>query len=286
MGVRRIALDNLLLDAARRFAQVTFSAPVEVVAVVPGNPPRLLTKSDEFPARFVAVADGLRSRMRHQLGWTLGPRPPHRYGVISHFHVREPQPARIDIRIHPGFESYEAPVGGNERLVAFLLDKPQMDGFAGSLERGYEKLAGGLNNELTTSERTASVHAIGPFRFSASTVARDGVFLVGDAAGFVDPISAEGLAAALLQAKALVASLQTGSPEAVYRRAHLGLTRDPRRISRLFVRLAASPARAGRGLRGVGRAPQLMPKLLGINFGYWGFERISPREWLALLTGR
>jgi len=29
-----------------------------------------------------------------------------------------------------------------------------------------------------------------------------------------------------------------------------------------------------------------MTKLLGVNFGYWGFGRITPREWLALFSGR
>jgi 2-polyprenyl-6-methoxyphenol hydroxylase-like FAD-dependent oxidoreductase len=285
MGVRRLAFDKLLLDAATREPSVTFLSSTEVIRVLPGKRPRLLTKSDEFSSRFVAVADGLRSRIRHQLGWTVGPRAPHRYGVIGHFRVGRPQPGRIDISVHSGFERYEAPVGQDERLVALLLHKRHMDSFAGNLERGYEKLVGELNGDLRPSDRTTPVQAIGPFRFSAGTVARDRVFLVGDAAGFVDPISAEGLAAALTQAKALVASLQGTSPEATYRRAHRQLTRDPRRISRLFVHLAADPRRTARGLRGLRHAPQLMPKMLGINFGYWGFERITPREWLALLTG-
>jgi len=30
----------------------------------------------------------------------------------------------------------------------------------------------------------------------------------------------------------------------------------------------------------------MLTKLLGVGFGYWGFGRITPREWLRMFTGR
>jgi hypothetical protein len=41
-----------------------------------------------------------------------------------------------------------------------------------------------------------------------------------------------------------------------------------------------------RGIRGHGRSPQTLTKLLGIGFGYWGFNRIAPREWIRMFSGR
>jgi hypothetical protein len=29
-----------------------------------------------------------------------------------------------------------------------------------------------------------------------------------------------------------------------------------------------------------------LAKLVGVGFGYWGFNRITPREWVRLFTGR
>jgi hypothetical protein len=52
------------------------------------------------------------------------------------------------------------------------------------------------------------------------------------------------------------------------------------------MRLAATPSRAARGIRAIDRRPQIMAAMLGVNFGYWGFERISLREWVRLFTGR
>ena len=130
------------------------------------------------------------------------------------------------------------------------------------------------------------VTAVGPFRYRATTVAADGVFLVGDAAGFSDPITGEGLAAAFRQARAFAASLDRPSPARSYRIAHRQIARDPRRVAALLLYLRAKPARVRRGVRGLEYAPQAMTKLLGVNFGYWGFGRITPREWFALFSGR
>jgi len=47
-----------------------------------------------------------------------------------------------------------------------------------------------------------------------------------------------------------------------------------------------TPAIVERGLHTHERAPRMLTKLLGVGFGYWGFNRISPREWLRMFTGR
>jgi flavin-dependent dehydrogenase len=130
------------------------------------------------------------------------------------------------------------------------------------------------------------VSAVGPFWYRASTVAGRGVFLVGDAAGFTDPITAEGIATGLRQARAFADALQTPNPVRTYRQAHKRLTTDPGRVASLFLRLSRTPALVDRAIRNHARSPQTLSTLLGIGFGYWGFNRITPREWLRMFTGR
>jgi 2-polyprenyl-6-methoxyphenol hydroxylase-like FAD-dependent oxidoreductase len=129
------------------------------------------------------------------------------------------------------------------------------------------------------------VSAIGPFRHRASTVAGEGIFLVGDASGFVDPITGEGLASGLEQARAFNQALTHPHPEAHYRRLHRGITGNRWRLTALLVYLASDPGRVTRAMRGLNRRPSVIPALLGINLGYWGFGRVAPREWVALLAG-
>ncbi|HYM50642.1 MAG TPA: FAD-dependent oxidoreductase [Candidatus Limnocylindrales bacterium] len=288
LGVRRLAFDALLVEHAAAQPGIAFHPSTAVAGITPGNgsPPLVRTSAGDVAAGHVIVADGLHSSLRHQLGWTVGPRPPHRYGVMAHWTVDRPQDPWIGITISAGLEVYEAPVGPHERLVSILCHRSRMRAFGGNLAREYRSIVDDLVPGLAGAELTGEVRAIGPFNYRARTVARDRVYLVGDAAGFVDPISAEGLAAGLTQARAVIAALRDPHPERAYRRAHRRLTRDPRRVSALLVSLASTPARAARGIRGIDRRPALMAALLGINFGYWGFDRISVRDWIRLLAGR
>jgi hypothetical protein len=64
------------------------------------------------------------------------------------------------------------------------------------------------------------------------------------------------------------------------------MTKDPRRVAALFLRLSRTPALIERGIRNHERAPRTLTTLLGIGFGYWGFNRITPREWIRMFSGR
>jgi hypothetical protein len=57
-------------------------------------------------------------------------------------------------------------------------------------------------------------------------------------------------------------------------------------VAALFLRLSRTPALVERAMRSHQRAPQTLTTLLGIGFGYWGFSRITPREWLRMFSGR
>ena len=288
LGVRRLRFDELLVEALTQHPQIAFYPETRVLDVrcEPGRSPYAVTTKGEFSGRVVAVADGLRSPVRHRLGRTIGPRPPHRFGIVGHLAVNGAPDPWVRITIDRGLELYEGPVEHGERLVALLCDHHRMKEFAGHLEAHYREIVSQLRPNLGRSAMVGGVTAVGPFRYRATTVAADNVFLVGDAAGFSDPITGEGLAAAFRQARAFAASLDQPSPERAYRRAHRAITRDPRRVAALLLYLRAKPARVRRGVRGLEYAPQAMTKLLGVNFGYWGFGRITPREWVALFSGR
>ncbi len=285
LGVRRLRFDAVLSSRLERDPLIDYHQGVTVERVVPGRVPRVVTSAGEVGARAVAVADGLRSNLRRQLGWTRGPRPPHRYGIVGHWRSSFPIDPWIRLTIHSGFESYRAPVGPDEHLVALLCSHERMASFANGLTQQYRSLVLATHPDLEKAELGPGVSAIGPFRHRASTVAGEGIFLVGDASGFVDPITGEGLASGLEQAKAFSQALAHPHPEAHYRRLHRGITANRWRLTALLVYLASNPGRVARAMRGLTRRPSVMPALLGINLGYWGFGRVTPREWVALLAG-
>jgi flavin-dependent dehydrogenase len=192
----------------------------------------------------------------------------------------------VRITFERGLEVYEGPVAGNQRMVALLCYQDRMREFGGRLEARYREIAQALRPQLRNAELVGSVSAVGPFWYRASTVAHGRVFLIGDAAGFTDPITGEGVAAGLRQAQAFAAALESPKPERVYRQAHRRLTKDPRRVAALFLRLSRTPALVERAIRSHQRSPQTLTTLLGIGFGYWGFNRITPREWIRMFSGR
>jgi flavin-dependent dehydrogenase len=288
LGIRRLDFDASLVQGLGRDSRIHFCPRTEAVEVRtdPGTPtPTVVTSTGEIRARQVVVADGLRSPLRHRLGWTVGPRPPHRYGIVGHWQTDGPLDPWVQITFDDGLEVYEGPVAGGQRMVGLLCYQRRMQEFGGRLTERYREVSQSLRPELRHADQVGSVAAVGPFWYRASTVADRGIFLVGDAAGFTDPITGEGIATGLRQARAFAAVLNSPSPERAYRQAHRGLTKDPRRVASLLLRLSRTPALVERGIHNQVRAPQLLPKLLGVGFGYWGFNRITPREWVRLFTG-
>jgi flavin-dependent dehydrogenase len=288
LGIRRLAFDAHLVDALSRHPDIQFRPKTEArdLRRDAAGVATVITTAGEIRARFVAVADGLRSTFRHRLGWTVGPRPPHRYGIVAHWTMDAPLDPWVRITFDRGLEVYEGPVANNQRMVGLLCYHDRMREFGGRLESRYREIAQALRPGLRHANLVGPVSAAGPFWYTASTVADRGVFLVGDAAGFTDPITAEGVAAGLRQGRAFSAALDTPNPERAYRQAHRRLTKDPRRVAALLLRLSRTPALVERGIRGHGRSPQTLTKLLGIGFGYWGFNRITPREWIRMFSGR
>src|SRR3981081_804500 len=116
-----------------------------------------ITAAGEVRTRFVAVADGLRSAFRHRLGWTRGPRPPHRYGIVAHWATDAPLDPWVRITFDRGLEVYEGPVAGNQRMVALLCYQDQMREFSGRLEARYREIALALRPSLRNAQLAGSV---------------------------------------------------------------------------------------------------------------------------------
>src|SRR5437660_2370309 len=260
LGIRRLAFDARLVDALGHHGQIEFCPQTEArdIKASDGGITRVITAAGEVRARIVAVADGLRSPFRHRLGWTVGPRPPYRYGIVAHWVMDAPVDPWVRITFDQGLEVYEGPVANNQRMVALLCYQDRMREFAGRLESRYREIAQAIRPALRQADLVGAVLAVGPFWSRATTVADRGIFLSGDAAGFTDPITAEGVATGLRQGRAFAVALQSPNPENAYRQAHRGLTKDPRRLAALFLRLSGTPALVDRAIRNHEQAPQTL----------------------------
>ncbi|HWF58423.1 MAG TPA: NAD(P)/FAD-dependent oxidoreductase [Candidatus Dormibacteraeota bacterium] len=289
LGVRRTVFDSVLVDALRQAPRVTLLEGVRASGIVrdgSGLVTGVTTDRGPVLGRAVVAADGLHSTVRAAAGLTRPARGGGRYGLAGHWRVDLGGLDRITVTFAEEQEWYQAPVGTELLLVSTLGPRSRI----GVTARDYEAAARAALPELRTAELAVPPLAAGQFRQRPGSVAHAGLFLVGDAAGYDDPTTGEGIGIGLLLAERLglhlaaqlSGELDRSTAEARYRRDHAQLWRDRSRVTALALVMARRPWLSRRAVARAGARPQALRALLGINCGYWGFGRLTPRDWASL----
>ena len=296
LGIDRATLDALLLAAAgRRGAEVVdrfrvrelIWAGARVAGVTDGQ--RALT------SRVVVGADGLHSSVRRLLGWERPRRGPRRWAVTGHVRLAAGRelPPEVSVVLLNGAEAYITPQRDDRALVAWLGGRRLLRHFSGDLAGAFAgslPILARLQPNLRDACAEPEVRATGPFAQRARRVAGARALLVGDAAGFLDPITGEGMASALLQARAaaqtILRALAAGSDDlSLFERAHARITRRSDALTWLALALCASPMLSARALHGLQCRKGLFDALLAVSCGAQPLASLRPRDWLALLAG-
>jgi flavin-dependent dehydrogenase len=180
-------------------------------------------------ARYLVAADGLHSPVRRLLGIAARPAGYRRWGQRAHFAVA-PWSDHVEVHWGDRAEVYVTPLGPHCTGVAVLSDAraPFADQLAGFPA---------LRARLPTAP-VDGVRAAGPLRQRVPTRVAGRVLLVGDAAGYVDALTGEGLAIGFASARALVERVVAGDPAAY--------EDDFRRITRNYRVLTGALLAAGR----------------------------------------
>ncbi|PFG40049.1 flavin-dependent dehydrogenase [Georgenia soli] len=199
-GVRRT-----VLHAALREAVDAAGVPVERGRVGEIVQHRDGVEVDGTPAGHLVVADGLLSPLRHRLGLAAPARGPRRFGLRRHVRVA-PWTDLVEVHWADRAEAYVTPVGPDEVGVALLTSdrRPYADQLAAFPV---------LLDRLGGAEATTTVRGAGPLRQRSRRRVAGRVLLVGDAGGYVDALTGEGVSLALAQAEAAVAAIVAGRPE-------------------------------------------------------------------------
>ncbi|MER5436385.1 NAD(P)/FAD-dependent oxidoreductase [Streptomyces sp. NPDC002588] len=228
LGVRRTDLHAAL---ARRAAQLGVPVhPVKADAVTLRQDADGVTVSG-LTARYLAAADGLHSPVRRRLGLDLPDSRPPRYGLRRHFTVA-PWTDHVEVHWSARAEAYVTPLGPELLGVAILTGERAP--FDVQLA-GFPSLAARL-----PAHASSAVRGAGPLRQRVSDRVAGRVLLVGDAAGYVDALTGEGISLALAGAAQLVRCVRGDRPhdyEHAWRRA----SRRHRLLTDTLVRLRARP---------------------------------------------
>lgn len=280
LALRRLVLDGALLDAARDAGvEVEEGVRVQDVVFDQGLVRGVATADGRtLLARVVVAADGRRSVVARRLGLLREHRRFRRFAVRGHWDGVDGLEELGEMHVADGGYCGVAPLAARRANVAFVLDAREIRPAGGDLEGFYREALSrrwpALAERLHGARLCERPSAIGPLALECLGVSRPGAVLVGDAAGFYDPFTGEGVTLALrtaeLAARAIGAELRSGASHLVlprlhaYERARASATRDKFRFNRL-VQLAVRHRGVADAIASrLARRPDLADRLVGI----------------------
>ncbi|MBA4158155.1 MAG: FAD-dependent monooxygenase [Gemmatimonadetes bacterium] len=272
-ALSRAVLDEILLDHARsRGVVVRMGEQVTDLLWSDGFVVGVRTRAEEIRARLVVGADGLRSIVVRKLN--LLRRPPRLRKLALAAHVRGV--GDLDeqgvMYVHEGGCVGVAAVGDGTANIVVVAEGEEAAHVAGN-RNGYFDRTVRRYPALSAAERIEEVLATGPFDWPTRGAVADGALLVGDAAGYYDPFTGQGIFRALrgaeLAAGTAGAALRHGDVSAAalapYERARRRGFGPGERVQRLVEFFVARPdllkAVAGR----LARRPALADALIAVT---------------------
>lgn len=203
LGVRRLNLSRALAQTAHKLGHLE----IRETKVLGFSASRLGVDVDlpgqRVAARLLIGADGLNSRVRRWAGLEGGFGRRRRFGTRQHFQIA-PWSDHVEVFFGANVEAYVTPCGVDAVGVAFLWDRTHaphpggravVDHLLGAFPQLQTRLKG-----ARTGSRPLST---GPLHRTVRGCCADGVLLLGDAGGYLDACTGEGISLALAQALCL-----------------------------------------------------------------------------------
>lgn len=255
IGQRRKVIDEVLCSkaAATPGIRVHTGTLVEGPILENGRVVGLTVEGKAIRAPLVVAADGMRSPIRQQLGWNAPVRR-RRFGIRVHFRLalHTPQTPWVEIFIGKQYEIYVTPLPQHEVAVIVLAEIGRTGKYSGKAFLRQCRAFPALASRLEGAEQVSKPMGASPLSGGARSGAAPGIVLLGDAAGFSDPITGGGMAQALQSAELLAEyivrrpQMDNESLEA-FELDRKSLLKDHRRLTTLALWLSKH-ARVGKGV--------------------------------------
>jgi flavin-dependent dehydrogenase len=300
LALPRAVFDSVLLEHARTAGvRVLFDTHVTELltgahGAVTGIRARHEDRSVTMNARLTVGADGLRSVIARRL----------------HVHRRRPRLRKTSFTIHIPLAS-ATPIGEMRVQAGACLGIAPVQPAAGVCVHNVTLVLNSGSFNARAGRRTilssglhdfglampdiddAEILASGPFDWPVHDVIFDGAALVGDAAGYYDPFTGEGIYHALAGAELLAEhagrALRRARVDRValqpYRAAHHQMVAATRRVQRLIEFVCSRPRLAGITFARIAQRPEIARTLIGVTGDLLPpASLLSPRLLMRLVT--
>jgi flavin-dependent dehydrogenase len=302
LALPREQLDALLLAAAAEAGASVWSGfRCEQVLLSQSRVQGVLARAPDgttvpLHARLTVGADGLRSTVRQRLG--LAARAPRlrKVALTAHAAGVTQLTALGELHLGDGVCVGLAPINAAADTcnITLVVDAHR---FGRTLAgKSHDRFCAWLAQFSHLRERTSHLElqsellAAGPFDRPARTAAVPGAALVGDAAGYYDPFTGQGIFQSLAGARLLANAVLTAWPDSralrAYARAQRRLVRGVRRVQQLIEFVCARPARADRCIAALAQAPAAAAALIAVTGDLQpAHSLLSPVTLLSFLLG-
>lgn len=277
LAVERGVLDSVLLDAAlaagARFEQC---AVTDVARDSRGRARGVRSRDGVRTAPITVGADGLRSIIARRLGASTRPGSLRKLSLTFHAPV-ERVSALGEMHVGDGICIGIAPVSGDRCNVTLVADSIRFGRYVAADPHAFARSAlhtlPRVRGRVSDAALSAAPLASGPFDRPVRQVAYDGAVLAGDAAGYYDPFTGQGvyqaLASAFLLAPCIDDALRrddaTASVFSSYVRARAALVRGPRLVQHGIEAVLSRPGRANRAIGRIRDATPFARAILAVT---------------------
>ena len=280
LAIRREVFDRILLERARALPVDVRERHRVTGLLVEGGLVRGVKAESadgapvELRSRLVVGADGRASVVAHALG-LVRPHRLQRLALIQHVSGIEGLGDRGEIYVDPPDYSILNPVAPGIVNLSLVVPLAHAKPFSSRLETFMEARLRQLRHvpaRLAGMKAEGPVMAMGPLAYRVGEPRVGGVLLAGDAAGFYDPFTGEGLYTALRSAELLAEvahpALTTGDVSAgalaPYARAKRAAFADKARVTQALQFVIAHRRLANGAARFLQRRPALLSTLMGV----------------------
>ena len=281
-AITREALDHWLITrAVAAGAHLEEGATIKDAAMADGRVAGVIISRGSrvcaHPSRLVVAADGRRSTLALTRKLSRQPRRPRRWAIGAYFSDVAGRTTLGEMHVRRGHYIGVAPLPKGLTNACLVLPHAHGDAPIGdpmTLLRSHLDRDRDLRTRFCGAKPVSPPTVLGPMAVDSRAAGEPGLLLAGDAAGFIDPMTGDGLRFALAGAElAAAVAIEVISGRTSIDRAHVELAARRRavfarkwRFNRAVRSLVASPA----GITAAAAAATVLPSIFQAIIRYAG----------------